>query len=118
MPIYEFHCMDCGEEFELITQFADGRQVTECVNCGMTADRMVSVPAMQPDDLWAGHYDVTLGKHFDSKKRRDDYCKRKGYEVADSGAKNSAQDARARKLAAENAAREKAVAKVVQDTLI
>lgn len=118
MPIYEYDCTNCARRFEWYKGSVGPDNTHTCPDCGATANLAVSVPAMQPDDLWFGKYDESLGREFSSRKQRDDYCKTKGIEVSDSGARSSAQDARGRREAANAKAREEAVAKTVRDILI
>ncbi len=33
MPIYEFECRSCGEEFEKLVRFSDNAQGIECPHC-------------------------------------------------------------------------------------
>ena len=34
MPIYEYHCDDCGTDFEKLVRRADQRDEVECPSCG------------------------------------------------------------------------------------
>jgi putative FmdB family regulatory protein len=34
MPLYEYHCKECGEEFEKMVRFSEASQSPECPNCG------------------------------------------------------------------------------------
>jgi putative FmdB family regulatory protein len=34
MPLYEYHCNDCGDEFEKTVRFADAESVQDCPACG------------------------------------------------------------------------------------
>lgn len=36
MPIYEYHCDKCGENFELFVRSASQRGEPECPRCGST----------------------------------------------------------------------------------
>lgn len=36
MPMYEYRCEDCGENFEVIVRFADADKIQPCPNCGAT----------------------------------------------------------------------------------
>jgi putative FmdB family regulatory protein len=46
MPLYEYECGQCGRRFELIQKFSDPPTAT-CTDCGGTADRQLSAPAIQ-----------------------------------------------------------------------
>jgi putative FmdB family regulatory protein len=44
MPIYEYHCEKCGEEFELLRGMADSDYDIKCPKCGEeSAKRVFSV---------------------------------------------------------------------------
>ena len=46
MPIYEFSCYDCGQEFEKIQSFSDS-STPSCPNCqGVHVRRRISQPAI------------------------------------------------------------------------
>ena len=34
MPLYEYYCEDCGEEFEKIVRFSEADLTQACPNCG------------------------------------------------------------------------------------
>jgi putative FmdB family regulatory protein len=46
MPLYEYECEGCGKRFELIQKFSDPPTST-CKDCGGTANRLLSAPAIQ-----------------------------------------------------------------------
>jgi putative FmdB family regulatory protein len=41
MPIYEYQCSDCGNQFELRQKFSD-EPATECPKCGGTIQKLIS----------------------------------------------------------------------------
>lgn len=43
MPIYEYHCNHCGNDFEKMQSINNEERVTECPNCKKEAERKVSV---------------------------------------------------------------------------
>lgn len=44
MPIYEYHCLDCGEKFELIRQIKDADSPVSCQVCeSKHTNRLISV---------------------------------------------------------------------------
>lgn len=57
MPIYEYYCKDCGEQFEKMTSMAKADEM-ECQECGSTnTERLLSlfgVGASQPKSPCAG----------------------------------------------------------------
>jgi len=34
MPLYDFHCSECGRDFELFLRPREARQGVECPSCG------------------------------------------------------------------------------------
>lgn len=46
MPLYEYRCEQCGEQFEVIQKFAD-EPLTRHEKCGGAVHRLVSAPALQ-----------------------------------------------------------------------
>ena len=46
MPLYEYRCEGCGEQFELIQKFSD-QPLTTHDKCGGTVHRLLSVAALQ-----------------------------------------------------------------------
>lgn len=120
MPIYEYYCEECDDITEVITyRIGDGpAKESVCKWCGNKAELAVSVPSMRPDDMWNGHYSVSLGKHFNSRREYNDYCKRNGYEASgarDQGAVESARRTREYKNQKQKKARTEHVAKHVRE---
>lgn len=46
MPLYEYRCEQCGEQFEVIQKFAD-EPLTTHDKCGGAVHRLLSAPALQ-----------------------------------------------------------------------
>jgi putative FmdB family regulatory protein len=46
MPLYEYRCEQCGEQFEVIQKFAD-EPLTRHAKCGGAVHRLLSVSALQ-----------------------------------------------------------------------
>ena len=47
MPIYDYKCSNCGQEFELIQKFSD-KPKTKCPNCEKnTLRKLVSAPSFR-----------------------------------------------------------------------
>jgi putative FmdB family regulatory protein len=46
MPLYEYRCEQCGEQFEVIQKFADEPLATH-QKCGGAVHRLLSAPALQ-----------------------------------------------------------------------
>ena len=34
MPLYEYHCPNCGENFDKLVRFSEADQMPVCPNCG------------------------------------------------------------------------------------
>lgn len=88
MPIAEYHCADCGAEYEYVFAVDDWPypNACECARCGKTATRYFSAaPAMSPDPHWAGGYDVQLGRYITSRDEKRRLLKAKGLEEVSEG---------------------------------
>ncbi len=46
MPLYEYRCEKCGEQFEVIEKFSD-QPLTTHDKCGGMVHRLISAPALQ-----------------------------------------------------------------------
>lgn len=46
MPLYEYHCSDCENTFEVIQKFSDP-ELTICSKCGGTVQKVLSAPAIR-----------------------------------------------------------------------
>lgn len=46
MPLYEYHCTQCGYRYEKIQKF-DVEPETACPKCGGTLERPLTAPALQ-----------------------------------------------------------------------
>jgi putative FmdB family regulatory protein len=46
MPLYEYRCEQCGEQFEVIQKFGD-EPLTAHEKCGGAVHRLLSAPALQ-----------------------------------------------------------------------
>jgi len=54
MPLFDFHCKECGHEFERIAK-SDAK--VECPKCGAGADKKMSAPA-RPKFNGSGFYET------------------------------------------------------------
>jgi len=43
MPIFEFKCLDCGQEFEVLLKSRDEANSVKCKFCGGKVERLMSV---------------------------------------------------------------------------
>ena len=46
MPLYEYECEKCGEQFEVMQKFSDA-PLTKHEKCGGRVNRLLSAPALQ-----------------------------------------------------------------------
>lgn len=115
MPIYEYRCV-CGHRFENIKlSIGSGpEQQFECSECGEMAALQVSVPFMQPDDMWAGRVDPTFG-YVTSKKELERKEKAAGLERADKGLAAHVERAKRHREAVQDKKREEAIASTVKE---
>ena len=62
MPMYEFHCKDCGFNFEELSSFLV--EELPCPKCGYTADKIVSLCSfsLKGDGWYADLYSSTKSK--------------------------------------------------------
>lgn len=121
MPIYEYECEQCDAITEVFKVKPDPDEEAPCAFCGEDAQLAISVPAMQPDDMWNGHFSISLGRHFNSRREYNDHCKRHGFEQSsahDRGAYESAQRAKAAKEEKQRKRRHEFVAEQVRDRII
>jgi hypothetical protein len=83
MPTAEYHCRSCGAEYEYVFAIEDWPypDACECARCGLTATRYFSyAPAMSPDPMWNGYFDVQLGQYISSRDEKKRILKEKGLE--------------------------------------
>ena len=78
MPLWEFSCGGCGEEFELLLLGRSGER-EECPRCGGTKlERLLSVPGVKSD----GTRDLAMraARKRDAHQARDRINERRRYE--------------------------------------
>lgn len=46
MPVYDYFCQTCGYQFERRLLTDENRQLIECPNCGLKAQRKFTAPAV------------------------------------------------------------------------
>lgn len=123
MPLYETHCERDGVLEAQYPMERSEEDFLECPACGLPAPRIVSVPAMQPDDYWnGGRYSITLGRRFNSRKEQRDYERRKGVApgggLYDTGAARTVRRANEYREQRRAQKREAAIAKTVREVMI
>src|SRR6266446_7620244 len=64
MPIYEYRCLDCGHQFELMQKFSDPPAET-CTSCSGTVTKLISRSAFHLKG--SGWYMTDYGKNGSNK---------------------------------------------------
>jgi hypothetical protein len=82
-PVYEYHCEAHGRFEDLVLSWRDRREWMACPVCGESSEYIPSLPAMQPDTLWAGHQ-TDMG-YVSSKSEYNAIMKAKGLQYAEKG---------------------------------
>ena len=78
MPIYEYRCVKCGEQFELYQAMSEKHESVRH-DCGNIAFRVWNPPALQTDTnfMFSGQYDNRLCRNRDDKiEGRKDFQRR------------------------------------------
>lgn len=71
MPIYEYHCLDCHHEFELIQKFSDP-PLSQCPTCSGAVQKLISRSAfhLKGDGWYVTDY-ARKGNHNGQSKSSD-----------------------------------------------
>lgn len=78
MPLYNFRCPRCGDEWEQLARF---EQIVHCDGCSVPAQRLISAPTVISDNLDAkSYYDDGLGARIESRSQRKRLMHEKGVE--------------------------------------
>ena len=78
MPMYDFHCPHCGDEWE---QLARIEQVIHCDGCQASAQRLISAAVVHPDNYdTKSYYDDGLGVRIESRSQRKRIMRDRGLE--------------------------------------
>lgn len=78
MPIYEYHCKACNDNFEVIRSVAKMTNTSKCPSCGARSQRNLSMFAVvrgappdilgssdaEPEDYGMGEDDLGMGDDF------------------------------------------------------
>jgi putative FmdB family regulatory protein len=93
MPIYEYHCLDCGHEFDLLQKFSDP-PVTTCPSCSGAVKKLISRSAfhLKGDGWYVTDYARKSSKNGSSSSSAKDSDTSKSSGTADtsSSSKDSA----------------------------
>ena len=84
MPIYEYHCLDCGHEFDLLQKFSDP-PATTCPSCSGTVKKLISRSAfhLKGDGWYVTDYARKSGKNGSSSSSTKDSDTSKSSDTAD-----------------------------------
>jgi putative FmdB family regulatory protein len=69
MPIYEYRCLDCGHQFELMQKFSDPPAET-CTSCSGTVQKLISRSAFHLKG--SGWYATDYGRNGSAKDKAAD----------------------------------------------
>lgn len=58
MPLYEYHCNECGSEFEKMVRFSEANQLPACPNCSspQTRKKLSAVASFGANESGSGGY--------------------------------------------------------------
>ena len=84
MPIYEYHCLDCGHEFDLLQKFSDPPAAI-CPSCSGTVKKLISRSAfhLKGDGWYVTDYARKSGKNGSSSSSAKDSDTSKSSDTAD-----------------------------------
>ena len=111
MPIYEYRCLDCGHQFELMQKFSDPPAET-CTSCSGTVQKLISRSAFHLKG--SGWYVTDYGRHGsangkatgknDSESSTESSDKKSTNESSDSASTSSASTESTKSATASSAA--------------
>jgi putative FmdB family regulatory protein len=87
MPIYEYRCLDCGHQFELMQKFSDPPAET-CTSCSGTVQKLISRSAFHLKG--SGWYVTDYGRNGSTNGKTTD--KNGSESSAESGDKKSTNE--------------------------
>jgi putative FmdB family regulatory protein len=84
MPIYEYHCLDCGHEFDLLQKFSDPPADT-CPSCSGTVKKLISRSAfhLKGEGWYVTDYARKSGKNGSNSSSAKDSDASKNSNTAD-----------------------------------
>jgi|SRR5215831_6542357 len=107
MPIYEYRCLDCGHQFELMQKFSDPPAET-CTSCSGTVQKLISRSAFHLKG--SGWYVTDYGRNGkatgknDSESSTESSDKKSTSESSDSASTTSASTESTKSAPASSAA--------------
>lgn len=91
MPIYEYRCLDCGHQFELMQKFSDPPAET-CTSCSGTVQKLISRSAFHLKG--SGWYVTDYGRNGSANgKTTDKNGSESSAESSDKKSTNASSDA-------------------------
>src|SRR3989442_15322758 len=86
MPIYEYRCLDCGHQFELMQKFSDPPAET-CTSCSGIVQKLISRSAFHLKG--SGWYATDYGRNGGAKDKTEDKSGSESGETKSSETKSS-----------------------------
>ena len=98
MPLYEYHCLKCGKNFEMLQRFSDA-PVSTHEECGGAVEKVLSAPAFQlkgtgwyaTDYGKGGNKPGALSDHAAAEKKSSDSDSKSGDSEKKSGDSKAAE---------------------------
>lgn len=76
MPLYDFRCTQCGEDFELVQSIHETTSTTRCPACQSLARKVMSFPAIRRS--MGDHFNAALGRPVANERDYRDGLKEAG----------------------------------------
>ena len=70
MPIYEYYCYECANEFQLLRTFAQADEAAPCPTCGKGSERQLSTFSFKSNSFTAPRLKHTNTKPLRSYNRQ------------------------------------------------
>ena len=70
MPIYEYYCVDCGVDYEVIRPVSQSSEPANCATCGKPGERQLSNFAFKSNTFTAPKFKASLEKPMRSRDSR------------------------------------------------
>ena len=102
MPLYLYQCRYCGKEIEQYLKVEERHQSPEC--CGLKMNMLFTPPNIHGCDSFNQHYDLSLGKHFESKEEKKQFLAKEGMEQLN-GAYSPKESTKQQTICSKSAAR-------------
>ncbi len=70
MPIYEYYCSNCGQDFEVIRPVSQSSDPAACNNCGNPGERQLSNFAFKSNTFTSPKFKASLEKPMRSRPQK------------------------------------------------